>query len=328
MQTYRARKLLALIIVLACGALVLLLLSAYLKQRENQFKEELNKILRQNQPAMPPEMMLVLLASRDILPQFPIAPDDLSVKQIPAEYVQPQAVTSLNEVIGQISTVPIASGEQILKNKLLPPVKIGKSLSEITPEGKRAVNVSLDDSSGIVNLIQPGDYVDVLVLITAPGAAAVWPSAEKPSPRLVPLFQGVKVLAAGGEFVTTDAGQTATKGEVRGASLAERTVTLALTPQESSLFTFAQEQGKIKLSLRSAQDTKKEAIKPEDWDSLLKYLYSDKEPDEEGEEGRPSVVEIYRGLKKETLAVSEKEKLTQPAPSGLGIYTGKEGRTE
>jgi pilus assembly protein CpaB len=298
MQTYQLRRILSLAIALACGILALVLLNKYLMQRENQVEARVKQILAQVQPAKPQVMGIVLLANKDIPSQVPITPTDLAIKEIPAEYIQPQAVTNLEEVIGRISSVPITAGEQILKNKLLAPGKIGKSLSEITPEGKRAVNVSADDSSGIVNLIQPGDYVDVLVLISLPGGAQA--GTEKATPQLIPLFQGVKVLAVGGEFTAIE---KAAK-EAKATSGVSKTVTLAFTPEEAALFTFAQEQGKIKLSLRSAQDTKKETVKPADWDTLMQYLYSDKEP---GREGKPPVVEIYRGTNKEVVPLTEKK---------------------
>lgn len=297
MQIYQVRKLLALIIAIACGALALLLLNTYLKQREAQVDAKIREVLEKVQIPKQQAVGVVLLANKEIPPQVPITHADLSIKEIPVEYIQPQAVTSLEEVIGQISSVPIAAGEQILKNKLLPPGNIGKSLSEITPEGKRAVNVSVDDASGIVNLIQPGDYIDVFVLISLPSEAL--PSAEKSAPRLMSLFQGVKVLAVGGEFQAAPA----KKEQLKGSGTVSQTVTLALTPEEAALLSFAQEQGKIKLALRSTQDTKKEQIKPVDLEVLKRHLFGEKRPISEGKQ---PTVEIYRGQNKEVVPLTEK----------------------
>jgi len=309
MQIQRIQKRFPLIIALACGIWAIFLLNTYLKKRETEIWEKIKKLPRETQPAQPTaQTAIVLVAVKDISPQVPITPADLLIKEIPIEYIQPGAVTSLDEVIGQIASTPIAQGEQILKTKLLPPGKIGKRLAEITPTGKRAVNVSVDNLSNIANLIRPGDYVDVSALITLPETAAQATStgAKSSAPRLISLFQNVEVLAVGGEFVAPlEISQAAKKEQTRGISAGAGTVTLALGPQEAALLSFVQEQGKIKLALRSSEDTQKETIKPADWNTLLQYLYPSKEI---GPEGKPRVVEIYRGLNREIVPLTEKEK--------------------
>ena len=305
MQIQQIRKRLPLIIALACGLWAILLLNGYLKRRETEIWQRMKQAQQRAQPAQAPaQMAIVLVAGKDIPPQVPITPNDLLIKEIPREYVQPQAVGSLNEVIGQIASVPIARGEQILRTKLRPPGKIGKSLSEITPSGKRAVNVSVDNIATIVNLIRPGDYVDVLALVTLPETTDL-AGAKTSVPRLISLFQNVEVLAVAGEIVPPlPTSETAKKEQARAPSAGSGTVTLALSPQEAVLLSFVQEQGKIKLTLRSSEDTQKQAIKPADWDTLFQYLY----PSKEGGPGGQPVVEVYRGLKKEIVPLMEKEK--------------------
>jgi len=305
MQIQHIQKRLPLIIALACGIWAILLLNSYLKRRETEIWERIKQVQRQAQPAQPASQKgIVLVAGKDIPPQVPITPADLLIKEIPLEYIQPGAVGSLDEVIGQIASTPIAAGEQILKTKLLPPGKIGKSLSEITPVGKRAVNVSVDNMASIANLIRPGDYVDVLALIALPETADQ-SGAKSSAPRLISLFQNVEVLAVGGEFVApSQMSQTAKKEQAKAISAGSGTVTLALSPQEAVLLSFVQEHGKIKLTLRSSEDTQKEAIKPADWDTLFQYLY----PAKYGGEGQRPVVEVYRGLNKEIVPLTEKEK--------------------
>jgi len=303
MQIQHIQKRLPLIIALVCGIWAILLLNSYLKRRETEIWEKIKQVQQQAQPTRPASQMgIVLVAQKDIPPQIPITPTDLLIKEMPVEYIQPGTVNSLDEVIGQIASIPIAAGEQILKTKLLPPGKIGKSLSEITPAGKRAVNVFADNMASIANLIRPGDYVDVLALIAIPETAAQ-PSQKTSTPSLISLFQNVEVLAVGGEFITER--QTKNKEQEKATSASSGTVTIALTPQEAVLLSFVQEHGKIKLALRSSEDTQKETIKPADWDTLFQYLYPGKEASPEGK--RP-VVEVYRGLNKEIVPLTEKEK--------------------
>lgn len=306
MQIQHIQKRLPLVIALACGIWAILLLNSYLKRRETEIWEKIKQNQQQAQPAKPPsQMAIILVAGKNIPPQVPITPADLLIKEIPVEYIQPGAVSSLDEVMGQISSSPIAAGEQILKTKLLPPGKIGKSLSEITPAGKRAVSVSADNMASIANFIRPGDHVDVLALITMPEATSQVTSEKSSSPRLISLFQDVEVLAVGSEFVApSDISQAARKEQTKTISAGSQTVTLALSPQEAALLSFVQEHGKIKLALRSSEDTQKEAVNPADWDTLFQYLYPSKEG---GVERQRPVVEVYRGLNKEIVPLTEKE---------------------
>jgi pilus assembly protein CpaB len=296
MQIQDLQKKLPLIIAIACGILAIALLNIYLKQRESEIFEKIKQIPQQARPAQPQQQIAIaLVAQTDIPAQVPITPGDVAIKEIPAEYLQPGAVTSLEEVIGQITAVEIAAGEQIIKTKLTPSVKIGKTLAEITPEGKRAIPVAVDNIADIAGLIKPGDYVDVFALISPPpGRGQTPPKAS--SPNLVSLFQDIKILTVGTEF-----GQTP---QTRATSApAAKVVTLALSPQEAVLLSFVQEHGKIKLALRSSEDTKKEFIKPVDWDTLFEYLYPSRE---DGAEGSGPMVEIYRGLQKEVVPLSQK----------------------
>ena len=113
-------------------------------------------------------------------------------------------------------------------------------------------------------------------------------------------------MAVGSEFVApSDISQAARKEQTKTISAGSGTVTLALSPQEAVLLSFVQEHGKIKLDLRSSEDTKKEAVNPADWDTLFQYLYPAKVG---GVEGSRPMVEVYRGLNKEIVPLTEREK--------------------
>jgi len=270
--------------------------------------EKVEQIQKEAKTAAKPSQKLavVLVAQKDIPPQVPIAPADLAMKELPMEYIQPGAITSLDQAIGQITSVAITAGEQVLKTKLTPPTKMGTSLSEVTPEGKRAVAISVDNISSIAGLIQPGDYVDIFAVISPPVSSGS--GDKKSTSRVVPISQNIQVLAVGSEFVAPP-NMPQSKKKSSASSSGGGTVTLALTPQEAILLSFIQENGKIKLALRSSDDTKKENIKTADWDSLLKYLYPPSPVVISQQEGEPvQTIEVYHGLRKEAMPISEGKK--------------------
>jgi Flp pilus assembly protein CpaB len=83
-------------------------------------------------------------------------------------------------------------------------------------------------------------------------------------------------------------------------------ITLALTPQEASLIAFVQEQGKIRLTLRSPADSRVEMVLPASWDTLFQHIMPPQaKTDAAAQQGQaPREIEIYRGLKKESLSLS------------------------
>lgn len=288
-----------LVIALISGLAAIFLLKVYLEKWEMETREKVQQQLQKTQAAQPKVTMgVVLVAKRDIPAQTPIMGEDLAFKQIPTEYIQPGAVTAIDQVIGQISMGPIAAEEQILGIKLQPPGNVGKSLSEITPEGKRAVTVPIEDLASIINLLKPGDFVDIHAFIALPKMMGSQVTDKTSPARLISLFQDAQILAIGDETTATGA-----KGKAGGE--APKTVTFALTPQESALLSFVQEHGKIKISLRSSSDVKVEETASADWDTLLNYLSSTQQG--QGMEGQP-VVEIYRGLQKEVVPLAASNK--------------------
>jgi Flp pilus assembly protein CpaB len=121
---------------------------------------------------------------------------------------------------------------------------------------------------------------------------------------MMPLFQNVLVLAIGQDLggISMEAGSRYKKEEPKAPS---PIVTLALSPQEASLIAFVQEQGKIRLILRSPADSQITSVAPANWDTLLMYLTPQGPPVPPAREEPPKkTVEIYRGLEKEIMPLT------------------------
>jgi Flp pilus assembly protein CpaB len=88
----------------------------------------------------------------------------------------------------------------------------------------------------------------------------------------------------------------------------EYMVTLALSPQETSFLLFAREQGRIQLSLRSkTEDGKAVAIVPANINTLLEMQLGLKSGGQSETTKPGRHVEVYRGLKRDLIALSEGE---------------------
>lgn len=171
-----------------------------------------------------------------------------------------------------------------------------------------------------MGMIKPGDYVDVIATIPVPVQT---PDGKQTiQAAVVPLFQNILVLAIDQQLSAVESEtkpryatqQPAPAPTQPGAP--STFITLALTPQEANLMSFVQEQGKIRLSLRSPADSRIEPVQVANWENLLSFLVpqatKDKMEKEKNKEGqlqeqvkpKPREIEIYRGLKKDLIAVS------------------------
>jgi pilus assembly protein CpaB len=310
------KKKMLIVIALACGLLGMLLALQYIKGREAELQKEREAIKRRELEEAEKRKVKkigILVAARGIAPGTAIVADDIASREVPEDYVQPGAIASSINIVGVFAQSQILEGEQILRSKLGAPPPKPKIISDITPRGKRAVSVVVENIASLAGLLQPGDYVDALAIISPPPGSTIdaivnrvpRSQADKQEKKTVtlPLFQNVQVLAigadTGGEHV-----EQPTKGGGR-ASSTPASVTLSLTPQESALVSFIQEQGKIKLVTRSNADLTQTEVEPVNWDNLFEYLYP-----KAREQGKmPVTVEIYRGLQKEVIPlISEGKK--------------------
>ncbi|MDD3374200.1 MAG: Flp pilus assembly protein CpaB [Candidatus Omnitrophica bacterium] len=166
-----------------------------------------------------------------------------------------------------------------------------QSLALKTPSGKRAITVKIETLSAVGGLINPGDFVDILVHIKANGSS----SGEKTT---VTLFQNIQVLAIGYN-VEMPANFEA---QQKTATLP---ITLAVDPEQVEMITFAETHGNLQLVLRGPRETREERLPSGNWDTFNKYLL-----EEQG------VVVSSPASPKETVDLNEKEQ------SNIQVFRG------
>ncbi len=276
----------------------------YIDQQRQQVIEEAKKRIATIQESIPKNQAKIVVAVKDIPKGTIINSDSLTTSVIPEQYVQPQAVSSPERIMGMVAILPIAKGEQITLTKLVQPRQLG-GLAEGTPVGKRAITIAVDNIAGLAGMIKPGDYVDVIALLPVPVTTPEGKQANQVA--VMPLFQNVLVLAVGQDTgAVTTAGRRQQEGEKRSEN--SPLITLALTPQEANLIAFVQEQGKIRLTLRSPADSQVQPLQPASWDTLFRYLMPQQQESRQDAGGVSSpseYIEIYRGLNKERIPVSK-----------------------
>ncbi|MCM8779878.1 MAG: Flp pilus assembly protein CpaB [Candidatus Omnitrophica bacterium] len=232
-----------------------------------------------------------------------IKKDMVEKARIPVRFMQPKAANSIEQIEGRIALVPIERGEYILTSKLMSRGE-GANLAQLTPTGKRAVSIVVDNIAGLGGMLRPGDHVDVISIIPIPALGADGKQAMQ-APTVI-LFQDVLVLAVGGKTETAQIlAESKKKGEEEKAapSAVSPVVTLALTPEEANIAAFLQEQQvRLRLALRSPADAQTAPTQPPaSWDMVLRYLYPGYSPpvQQEQEQEKPPSIEIRRGKEQE-----------------------------
>jgi pilus assembly protein CpaB len=144
----------------------------------------------------------------------------------------------------------IAKGEPLMKNALLGQSK-GNLVAATLEAGQRAVAIEVSASSMVGGFIGPGDYVDVILIYKM----TMQPEDDDPRVKNMveqnlqrmaseTIMQNLKVLAVD---------QTAKRPEEEKIKVG-KTVTLAMTAEQSEIISLASGMGELVLALRAVGD--------------------------------------------------------------------------
>jgi pilus assembly protein CpaB len=298
-------KIRILIIAGVMGLLAAILFYIYIQQ-------EKAKLAASIPVASSMEEVSVVLATKDIPRGQTVEKNVVAFKKIPVNFIQPGALTSIDAALGKMALADILSGEQITSSKLTSSKSLDSltqtSLAMITPPGKRAITIQIDPLMAVGGMVKPGDYVDVLANFPVPQEIGGRQSTQLVT---VTLFQNVLILAVGNqlrEIAQASNRVSRAAAEQTAPTQPAQTITLALSPQEAELISYAQEQGKLKLILRPPLDTQTQALPVASGETLWQYILSTQginlplegqAPQKIEEAGTPAPqVEVYRGGKK------------------------------
>lgn len=184
----------------------------------------------------------VIVALRDIPSRKAVEETDVSVRRIPADPTNETAFSSLDEVLGRVVGVPVATGQLITRNVLASTTE-GQAFSiievgeEFDPNGPdlRAISVTVADTNAVAGTLVAGQQVDLIVTMAInpelgqePGAAQPAPFIPGPSTKLT--FQRMTILARNGEIYILRA-DVAEAEKIAELTAAGGVFTLALRPE-------------------------------------------------------------------------------------------------
>ena len=181
------------------------------------------------------ETRTVLVAMEEININQPLSAENVRAERWPARQIPRGSLSDVKQIEGQYARIRLYPGEPILAAKTMNWDDATSSLK--VPQGFRAVSVRVSMDSSVSSLIEPGDKVDVIVVMKR--------SPETP-PMSKTILKAVQVFAVNTEMARTPE---------RDRALEEaRTVSLLLEPVQAEKLAMGQELGTVRLTLRSPDD--------------------------------------------------------------------------
>jgi len=170
-----------------------------------------------------------------------LTPLALRIEHWPLNRVPAHALTSIEDIEGRYAKTTLFPGEPILDSKLLPKGADPPGASILIPKGMRVIGVKVDKVIA-GSLIQPGDFVDLVVFL------AKNPSKGIANNAAVTFLRNIKVFAVDDDY-KTDLGDDPEEGGSSKTS-SSQTVRLLVTPSDAEMVMMASELGSIRLVMR------------------------------------------------------------------------------
>jgi pilus assembly protein CpaB len=193
-----------------------------------------------------------ILAAKDDVPAYSVIDSSqLTVLEYPKTYLPPRYMPKSlkDDVVGQTAMFSIKKGQPILTTDLAS-TQSEAQLSRVITPGMRALALPVDKVNSFGGLLRPKDHVDILGTFQKPGEGDV---------ETITLLQNVAVLAVGGRLGSgRDAAEGAGKKGQPSADSRVNTVTVLVTPEEAELLVFAQDRGRISMTMRNEEDVNTE----------------------------------------------------------------------
>ncbi len=183
--------------------------------------------------------------------------DMVALRDMPVEYIPDDAVFDTEDVIGKMALTDLKAGEIVLASRLETPTNVTRNIALTIPEGMVVIALPADDLLSRVDMLKPGDRVDILFsLDLGEGTAA--------SLRTFGVLQNAVVRAIVAPPVVE---QLEDLGP--GPGVPERAILLAVDPQDALVIKYLIDAGAIlDFALRAPDDDSEPFLEPVD----LQYL--------------------------------------------------------
>lgn len=180
--------------------------------------------------------VLAAAAKQEIASGTIVSADMVEMREFSASMLPPAAAVNVESVVGMIALEPIEVDAPISRRQVGP----AHRLAYRVPPLMRAVTVALDPIIGVGGFIKPGDHVDVVATFNVNNGTVA-----------KTVLQDVELLATGSQLVAKEV-EPETGREAKPQTIPN--ATLAVTPYDAEKLILAENRGKLRLTLRGADD--------------------------------------------------------------------------
>ncbi len=209
----------------------------------------------------------VVVAVVDIPFRRSVSESELAIRELPLESIPEGAATTLDQVVGKMSSVEVFVNQPLLVQQMLTPDVVTQQVALSIPKGKIVTAVPTDSKLISNRLIRPGDKIDLLATFEI---EVMRSQGSGPMPESVGLLQNLEVHAIILPVTTVDESADAVKGSTEGGVFRTsddkgQSVLLAVDPQDAlTIRHILDVGGELDLALRGPDDETLVGIEPVD----------------------------------------------------------------
>ncbi len=117
---------------------------------------------------LPPRTEPVVVVTHDVPIRTLLRAQDLTLVEVSVEFAPPNALNDISEALERITKIPLVAGEIVMEHHLVDPTNIKDDLAFVIGDDQVLMAFPATDLMSQINLLQPGDIVDILVSIEQP----------------------------------------------------------------------------------------------------------------------------------------------------------------
>ena len=134
--------------------------------------------------------MQTLVAAKDIPAGTLLDETWLKVVKIPKKYLQPGHLDKIEDAVDKVTLIPVLRDSQVLGTVFL---DADSGIAAKIPNEKRAFSIPVSEATAVADMIEPQDFVDVLVTV----AIGSFTEGENVTEEIITrtILQNIRVLA-------------------------------------------------------------------------------------------------------------------------------------
>jgi Flp pilus assembly protein CpaB len=215
-----------------------------------------------NQPSLPPTQLPTVVAAVDIPLGTVVTQDMLTSRTIAVPSRETNVLDDVSQGVGKTTRTNVTAGAQVHSTDFQ-----NRAVQITVPAGKRAFPVQVNELTGVLNLLDVGDNVDLIislrgdafpvVQVLADGSVTVVSGINPLSVKLPLLLQDVQIIGVLDAPAPAPAeGQAAAPAAPQKPTItgANKLLVLAVTPAQAEVLLFARTSGTLDAILRPPSD--------------------------------------------------------------------------